>query len=156
MLHSRVGSWPCLQTLDYAGKAYNVHIILLQAFSFIALDLENLISIFWMLHSRVGSWPCPQTVDNAGKACQVQTLQHITNWSYKKFKTMSPEAVFFSCVRPFHEWVVSDLDRSMHRFLWFQVAHSSFIEGSHMTKKYGLWAHCLKLFIASICNMLEC
>ncbi len=29
---------------------------------------------------------------------------------------------------------MSDLDRSMHRSLWFQVAHSSFIEGSHMTK----------------------
>jgi hypothetical protein len=79
MLHSRVGSWPCLQTLDYAGKAYNVHIIILQAFSFIALGLENFMSIFWVLHSRAGSWSGPQTVDYAGNACQVQTLQHITN-----------------------------------------------------------------------------
>ncbi len=29
---------------------------------------------------------------------------------------------------------MSDLDRSMHISLWVQVAHSSFIEGSHMTK----------------------
>ncbi len=40
----------------------------------------------------------------------------------------------FSCVRPFYERSVSDLDRSMHRSLWVYVAHSSFIEGSHMTK----------------------
>jgi hypothetical protein len=29
---------------------------------------------------------------------------------------------------------VGDLDRSMHGSLWVQVAHSSFIEGSHTTK----------------------
>ncbi len=29
---------------------------------------------------------------------------------------------------------MSDLGRSMHRSLWAQVAHSSFIEGSHTTK----------------------
>jgi hypothetical protein len=29
---------------------------------------------------------------------------------------------------------VSDLNRSMHRSLWVEVAHSSFIEGSRMTK----------------------
>ncbi len=29
---------------------------------------------------------------------------------------------------------VSDLDRYMHRSLWVYVAHSSFIEGSHITK----------------------
>ncbi len=40
----------------------------------------------------------------------------------------------FSCVRPFYERPVSDLDRSLHRSLWVQVTHSSFIEGSHMTK----------------------
>ncbi len=40
----------------------------------------------------------------------------------------------FSCVRPFYERAVSDLDRSMHRSLWVQVAHSSFIEGSLTTK----------------------
>ncbi len=37
----------------------------------------------------------------------------------------------FSHVWPFYEQAVSDLDRSMHRS---QVAHSSFIEGSHTTK----------------------
>ncbi len=40
----------------------------------------------------------------------------------------------FSGVRPFYEQVVSDLGRSRHRSLWVQVTHSSFIEGSHMTK----------------------
>ncbi len=40
----------------------------------------------------------------------------------------------FSHVRPFYEQAVSDLDRSMHRSLWVQVAHNSFIEGSHATK----------------------
>ncbi len=40
----------------------------------------------------------------------------------------------FSHVRPLYEWAVSDLDRSMHRSLWVLVAHSSFIEGCHMTK----------------------
>jgi hypothetical protein len=40
----------------------------------------------------------------------------------------------FSRVQPFHECAVSNLDpqRSMHRPV--EVAHSSFIEGSHMTK----------------------
>ncbi len=40
----------------------------------------------------------------------------------------------FSCVRPLYEQAVSDKDRSMHRSLWAQVAHSLFIEGSHVTK----------------------
>jgi hypothetical protein len=40
----------------------------------------------------------------------------------------------FSRVQPSYEQVVSDLDRSMHIFLRVQVAQSSFIEGSHMTK----------------------
>jgi len=40
----------------------------------------------------------------------------------------------FSCVRPFCERALSDLDRSMNRSLWVQVAHRSFIEGSHVTK----------------------
>ena len=39
-----------------------------------------------------------------------------------------------SHVCPFYEQAVSDLDRPMHRSLWVQVTHSSFIEGSHMTK----------------------
>jgi hypothetical protein len=41
----------------------------------------------------------------------------------------------FSCVRPFNERAENDLGRSMHRSLWILVAHNSFIEGSHMTKK---------------------
>ncbi len=40
----------------------------------------------------------------------------------------------FSRVRPAYERAVSDLDRSMHISLWVWVAHSLFIEGSHMTK----------------------
>ncbi len=40
----------------------------------------------------------------------------------------------FSCVWPFYEWAVSNLDRSMHRSLWVWVAHGSFVEGSHTTK----------------------
>ncbi len=40
----------------------------------------------------------------------------------------------FSCVQPFYEQAVSDLDSSVHRVLWVQVAHSLFIEGSHMIK----------------------
>ncbi len=41
-------------------------------------------------------------------------------------------------MQPFYERAVSNLDRSVHRSLWVSVAHSSFIEGSHMTKKNGL------------------
>jgi hypothetical protein len=40
----------------------------------------------------------------------------------------------FIHVRPSYEWAVSDQDRSMHISLWALVAHSSFIEGSHMAK----------------------
>jgi hypothetical protein len=40
----------------------------------------------------------------------------------------------FSHVQPFYERAVSYQDRSMHRSLWVLVAHSSFIEGSDMTK----------------------
>ncbi len=29
---------------------------------------------------------------------------------------------------------MSDLDRSMHGYLWVEVAHSLFIDRSHMTK----------------------
>jgi hypothetical protein len=42
--------------------------------------------------------------------------------------------LIFGHVRPFYERAVNDPDRSMHRALWVYVAHSSFIEGSHMTK----------------------
>ncbi len=47
----------------------------------------------------------------------------------------------FGHAQPFCEQAVSDLDRSMHRSLWVQVAHSSFIEGSLMTKNTasGAW-----------------
>ncbi len=40
----------------------------------------------------------------------------------------------YTCVRPFNERPVSNLDRSMNRSLWAYIAHSSFIEGSHTTK----------------------
>ena len=40
----------------------------------------------------------------------------------------------FSCVWPFYERAVSDLDRSIHRSLWVLVTHSLFIEVSLMTK----------------------
>ncbi len=47
----------------------------------------------------------------------------------------------FSHVQPFYERAVSDRDRSMHRALWVLVAHSSFIEGSHMTKNTASGAY---------------
>jgi hypothetical protein len=40
----------------------------------------------------------------------------------------------FSCVWPFYEWAVSDMDRSMHRSLLVLVAHNLFVEGSHIPK----------------------
>ncbi len=40
----------------------------------------------------------------------------------------------FSHVRPFYERALSNVDRSIQISLWVSVAHSSFIEGSHMTK----------------------
>jgi hypothetical protein len=49
-------------------------------------------------------------------------------------------------VGPFYEQVVSGLDRSMHRSLWVQVAHSLFIEGSHMTKTTASGAVFTRLF----------
>ncbi len=52
----------------------------------------------------------------------------------KSFIVQAPGGNIFCCVRPIYERVVSDLDRSMHRSLWALVAHSSFIEGSQMTK----------------------
>jgi hypothetical protein len=48
--------------------------------------------------------------------------------------TKEPRGLIFSCLQPFYERAVSDLDRPMHRSLWVYVAHSSFIEDSHMTK----------------------
>jgi hypothetical protein len=52
----------------------------------------------------------------------------------------APEAVFFSRVRPFYEQAVSNLEWSMRTSLWVYVAHSSYIEGTLMTKNttFGL------------------
>ncbi len=40
----------------------------------------------------------------------------------------------FSCVWPFYEPAVSDLDKSMHRSLWVYVTHSLLVEVLHTTK----------------------
>ncbi len=50
----------------------------------------------------------------------------------------------FSCVWPSYEQAISDLDRSINISLWIWVAHSSFTEGSHMTKNTasGLFRFC--------------
>jgi hypothetical protein len=53
--------------------------------------------------------------------------------SLDRYRT-GARGLIFSCVQPFYERAVSDLDRPMHRFLWVQVAHSMFIQGSHTTK----------------------
>jgi hypothetical protein len=39
--------------------------------------------------------------------CEVRTFQYSNDWGR-----------IFSRVRPFYEWAVSNLDRSMHRSLW--------------------------------------
>jgi hypothetical protein len=41
----------------------------------------------------------------------------------------------FSRVPPFHEWAVSDLERSMNRSLWVYVTHSSFMRGHTQLQK---------------------
>ncbi len=74
-----------------------------------------------------------------------KSFAHIVQHHIKKDK-----AHIFSHVRPFYEWAMSDLDRSMHRSLWVQVAHSSFTEGSHTTKNTA-WG----LFLLSR-NTMEC
>ncbi len=53
--------------------------------------------------------------------------------SYKQHANFSWGHIF-NHVRPFYQWVVSDLDRSMHRSLLVYVTHSLFIEGTHTTK----------------------
>ncbi len=69
-----------------------------------------------------------QTLDQSGKACQEQTLQlikKICKFSAKqKFHNSGPRGRIFSCVQPFYERSMSDLEpqRSMHRPV--QVAHS--------------------------------
>jgi hypothetical protein len=40
----------------------------------------------------------------------------------------------FNRIQPSYDRAVSDLDRSMNISLWVWVAHSSFTEGSYMTK----------------------
>jgi hypothetical protein len=44
------------------------------------------------------------------------------------------KSCIFSHVQPFYERAVSNWNRSMNKSLWASVAHSSFMEGSHMTK----------------------
>ncbi len=46
----------------------------------------------------------------------------------------APEAVLLVECDPSMNELWCDMDRSMHRSLWAYVTHSSFIEGSHMTK----------------------
>ncbi len=53
----------------------------------------------------------------------------------------------FSHVRPFCERAVNNLDRSMHRSLWVQVAHSSFIVGSHRAKNMASSHNHLQLIL---------
>ncbi len=54
--------------------------------------------------------------------------------SITKVVTKNIRGRIFSCVRPFYEWALSNLDRSMHTSLLVWVAHILFIEGSHMNK----------------------
>ncbi len=73
---------------------------------------------------------------------------------HKMFYSTSPRARIFSCVQPFYERAVSDLDRSMRRYLWVYVTHSLFIEGSRATKNTttgasGSWIWTLKPWIMS-------
>ncbi len=58
---------------------------------------------------------------------KLKTEQHFNNFGYRLYYRISWGRIF-SCVRPFYERAVSDLDRSTNRSLWVQVAHSSFIE----------------------------
>jgi hypothetical protein len=59
----------------------------------------------------------------------------------------------FNHVRPFYEWVVSDLDRSTHRSVWVYVTHSLFIEGSHTTKNTA--SEFLTTFLQMPCKLLK-
>ncbi len=67
----------------------------------------------------------------------------------------------FSHVRPFYEQAVSYLGRSIHRSLWVQVAHSSFIEGLLMTKNTALvhfWCFMLLMtswYVTALVDFLE-
>jgi hypothetical protein len=64
----------------------------------------------------------------------------------KKLKEI--RGCIFSCAQPFYELTVSDLERPMHRPLWVWVAHSSFIEGSHMTKNTASVVNATYLFLS--------
>ncbi len=61
----------------------------------------------------------------------------------------------FSHVRPLYEQALSDLYRSMHRSLWAQVAHSSFIEGSHTTKNTASGIFLIEALSMCIYRMLD-
>jgi hypothetical protein len=63
---------------------------------------------------------------------EVESDFEIANFKYPKLHITRGHT--FSRVQPFYEWAMSDLDKSMHISLWVKVAHTSFIEGSHMTK----------------------
>jgi len=58
----------------------------------------------------------------------------------------------FSCVGPFNERAVNNLDRSIHRSLWVSVAQSSFIEGSNTTKNMALEL-CAEVLLALLTNI---
>jgi hypothetical protein len=75
-------------------------------------------------------------IGNLGRSCLRVLLWALQKPFHHKsyLRRMIYRGRIFSHVRPFYEWAVSDVDRSMHRSLWVLVAHSLFIEGSHMTK----------------------
>ncbi len=60
------------------------------------------------------------------------TFYWIICWAKQPIQTAS--GCIFSRVRPSCKRAVRDLGRFMHIYLQVQVAHSSFIEGSHTTK----------------------
>ncbi len=95
--------------------------------------------------------------DTKRKNGQLQKSQ-TTNCQVAKKSTRGH---IFSRVRPFYEQAVSDLDRSMHRSLWVQVAHSSFMEGLLMTKNTALvhfWCFMLLMtsgYVTALIDFLE-
>ncbi len=79
----------------------------------------------------------------------VSLVKHSSLFSLKitdQGKTFVTWDRIFSCVRPFYERAVSNLDRSMHISLWAYVAHSSFIEGLHTTKNIASGSNIKKPF----------
>jgi hypothetical protein len=65
--------------------------------------------------------------------------QQLPSLTHRIMFRNNPRGRIFSHVQPSYERAVSDLDKSMNISLWVYVAHSSFTEGSHTNKKYGLW-----------------